>query len=466
MGSIEEFAQVTIDPAAAIPTLPDPGIAMFLSGTAYAGAGTGWNTGELARAYDNLTAVAADWGATTSEYLAGAAWFAQEPARKFIVGKLSVAPATKYIISYPQLVASTVYPLKVNGNVITPAATDGTPTGAEIATLQEALIDALAISGVTSTVVGSTLEIDATAGKQLYVELTDANGVDYGPGGLNYMAMKVTGADPATPVATQIGNIRVVQDSWYFLLNPFLGEAYCHAIAAYLLSIDQKCLLQVDPTSGAAVDAVGLPATDLGFDLKGLSNSRAAVFYSHKPVAFLDAAAGGSRAGRTPGTYTFGFASLKGIPATKITDTHRTNLKAKNINWYEGYGSLADGSDAIASLQQGKVASGMWLDERVYRDSLRARLQVAAYGLLTRAGAAGGKVRGDDKGILSMYGALRDIFEEDVKSGALTSYTLTPPLQKNRTQADKDARICGDFQFTAVYSSAIHKVTIRGAVTV
>lgn len=465
MGSTDEFAQVTIDPSAAIPTVPDPGIALGLSGTAYSGAGTGWNTGELWRAYSSTTALAVDWGATTPEYLMGAAWFAQSPARRYIVGKLSVAPVTKYTITFTQLLNSTVYALKVNGNVVS-VTSDGTATRAEIAAAMELIIDALAITGVTSTTVGDTLEIDATAGVHLYVELADANGLDYGPGDKNYLAMKVTGADPATAIATQLANIRLQQDSWYFLLTPYLGEAFVAATAAYLLSLGKKCLVVTDPSSGAVLDAVGLPATDLGFDLKGLSNSRAAVFYHHAPVQMGAAAVAGSRAGRTPGTYTFAFADLLGITASKLNDTHRTNLKAKNINWYEGYGSLSDGSDAIAKLMQGKVASGMWMDERVYRDSLEARLQVAAFALLAAAGSAGGKVRGDDKGILSMYGALREVFEDDVRSGALTSYTLTPPLQKNRTAQDKADRICGDFQFTAVYSSAIHKVTIRGAVTV
>lgn len=471
MGSIDEFAKVTVEAASATPTLPDPGIAACLGPTQYAGAGTGWNTAEKWRAYDDLDAVGEDFSSTKPEYLDAAAWFAQEPARKFVVLKMTDPPALRYTIAVRQTVASTYYAFTINGTLFF-YTSDSAPTSSddEVVTGLKAYYDAHAISGVTCTLIGSAaskkLQFVATAGLFFYPELVDSNGVDYGPGGLDYLALDATTAEPSTTMATQIAAHRLQQDSWYYLFNPFPGLALNEAIAAYLLSLGKKCLIAQDPGSGAVNDAVALPATDLGYVLKGLSNNRAAVIYHPIPVEMADAAMAGSRAGRTPGTYTFAFAKLLGRSSIRLTDTQRTNLKAKNINWYEGYGSLADGSDADARLQQGKTAGGMWLDERVYRDSLAARLEVAAFTLLARAGDAGLKVRGDDKGILSMYGALRVVFEEDVKSGALTSYTLTPPLQKDRSAQDKADRICGDFQFEAVYSSAIHKVTIRGAVTV
>ncbi len=169
-----------------------------------------------------------------------AAWFAQTPSpESFQIGKLTVPPVTKVVITFTQLLNSTIYAMRVNGNTVS-TTSGGSATRAAIAAALELLIDALAISGITSTTVGDTLEIDATAGKYLYVDLLNAAGLDYGPAGKNYIAMEYEAADPATAIATQLASIRMERDNWYWCITPNPGQAFVQAIGAYFLSSGAK----------------------------------------------------------------------------------------------------------------------------------------------------------------------------------------------------------------------------------
>jgi hypothetical protein len=111
------------------------------------------------------------------------------------------------------------------------------------------------------------------------------------------------------------------------------------------------------------------------------------------------------------------------------------------------------------------VASGKYIDEVRLEYALEANLQAEVASLLKNASPQ--KIEGNDLGIQKIYGAVIAVFDRMTGPGrAFSSYTVTVPLQKNRSSADKAARNLSGFEFEAVPTSAIHTVkSIKGFIT-
>ena len=464
-GDLSRFLSVTRSTSLTRPAQVGFGTACILSGTTYAGAGTGWSTSELTRTYADMDEVDDDWGASTPEYLAAQAYFAGDnPPDEVVIGKFGTAPALKYSIGVASGANSTIYRFTVNGTRVTYTSDSSyLSTDDEIVTGLKAAFDALAISGITSSLTGSAqskrLQLLGDAGVYFHVSLHDTDGVNFGPGAgaLGRLNMLVQTAEPSPAVATQIANIRAQNDDWYALINPYPGLPINTAIATYIEG-KEKFFLALEPSTDA-ITAVLSGATDLPAALKSLSFSDSMVLYHGKPVQFADAAWLGLMLPTNPGTDNWAWGTLTGVDPTALSSTHIDNLEDKNGNYYQEVGGYKVTWD-------GKTADGTFADFTRWYAKLvqRWREEVAA----TLKAASPGKVPQSDKGIQVVYGALFSVIDTEADIEAiepLDDTSLIAPLFANISAGNRAARIMSGFEANLVYTGATNTVALTVKIT-
>ncbi len=459
-GDLSRFVSVTRSTSLTRPAQVGFGTGLILSGTTYAGAGTGWSTSELTRTYADMDEVDDDWGSTTPEYLAASAYFASDnPPDEVVIGKYSAAPALKYSIGVASGANSTVYRFTVNGTRVTYTSDSSyLSTADEIVTGLQAAFDALAISGITSSLTGSStakrLQLLGTAGIYFHVSLHDTDGVNYGPGAgaLGRLDMLVQTAEPGTTVATQIANIRAENDDWYALINPYPGLPINTAIAAYIEG-KEKFFLALEPSTDM-ITAVLAGATDLAAAFRTASYSDSMVLYHGYPVQFADAAWLGLMLPTEPGTDNWAWGSLTGVSPSALTSTHVDNIEDKNGNHFQEIGGYRVTWD-------GHTGAGTFADFERWYAKLRQRWREEAVALM--ANASPGKVPQNDRGIQLVYGALFSVLqhEADIEAiEALDNESLIAPRYDDISSADRASRLLSGYEAHLVYTGATNTVAV------
>jgi hypothetical protein len=416
---------------------------------------------EFSRLYDGVDGLAADWVAGTPARIFGDAVLGQELVPDGVrVGRLTVGPVTIYDVIVVQTLASIVYRMRVSGQEVE-ITTDAAPTSSpdEVVTALKTEIDALAISGLTTTLEGvsgsKTLRLTFAAGTYGYASLKDSSGFDFGPHGRNQLALEARTADPGTSMSDQLTAIKLEKDDFFFVVNPYPGSGITTAIATWCAA-NKKRLIQADPTSAIATVADSI-ATDIAKTLKTASQRAAAILYHPEPVQAADAAWVGGSAPTEPGSSTWAYRTLAGADTVLLTPTQRTNILDKNANAYYEAGGFP-------LTFEGKLADGTYIDADITALALESRLQAAVAGLIK--GAAPLKIEGNDRGIQQIYGAAKTVFDSMTGPGrAFSSYTLTMPKQANRSAADKAARRVSGFEYEAIYTGATHTVVMKGFIT-
>lgn len=202
-----------------------------------------------------------------------------------------------------------------------------------------------------------------------------------------------------------------------------------------------------------------LSVSDIAYKLKTEAMERTAVLYHAAPASgndYPDAAWMGEGFPFNPGTSTWAFKTLAGIAVDNI-GLKEVALKGKNCNFYESIGG-------VNITQEGKVASGEWIDIIIGTDWIEARLREAVYGTLVN----NRKVPYDDNGITMEEGIVRGVLSEAANAGIIQadSIVVTVPKYADISQADKVARKLPAIRFTALYLGAFHAVSIDGTISI
>ena len=157
---------------------------------------------------------------------------------------------------------------------------------------------------------------------------------------------------------------------------------------------------------------------------------------------------------------------LAGITYDKLSETEFNAIKGKNGNTYELFRN-------IAITQNGKVASGEWIDVIRFRDWLEEEIKVRVFNVLINRD----KLPYTDGGIAVIEAALRSALEEGQRRGGIApteytetgeenlGFTISVPLASNIDPNTKASRILQDVRFTARLAGAIHATEIRGRFT-
>ena len=201
-------------------------------------------------------------------------------------------------------------------------------------------------------------------------------------------------------------------------------------------------------------------STDLASVLKLANRNRSAVVWHATPAGgadYIDAAWMGEGFPYEPGTSTWAYKTLNGVTPDTLLPSQETALKNKNCNYYMTVGG-------VSITQEGKVASGEYIDIIIGTDWIEARLREAVYSALVN----NRKIPYDDTGIAMIEGLVKGVLNEAASKGILQadSIAVTVPKYADIPQADKLARKLPDVKFSALYQGAIHSVTINGTISV
>ena len=201
-------------------------------------------------------------------------------------------------------------------------------------------------------------------------------------------------------------------------------------------------------------------STDLASVLKLANRNRSAVVWHATPAGgadYIDSSSMGEGFPYEPGTSTWAYKTLNGVTPDTLLASQETALKNKNCNYYITFGG-------VSITQEGKVASGEYIDIIIGTDWIEARLREAVYSALVN----NRKIPYDDTGIAMIEGLVKGVLNEAASKGILQadSIAVTVPKYADIPQADKLARKLPDVKFSALYQGAIHSVTINGTISV
>lgn len=405
------------------------------------------------KTYSDAVTAATDFPAvaTNGIGLALAAFFAQRPnPGSVIVGRLSAQPTKLFTIT-PTALDYAVYTVKVNGQTATYTA-DGTASAAEIVANLKTQIDALSVTGLTTTDHSTYLTLSGTNWYSL--ENYSAQVVGGGP-----MAIKETTANTigSGTIQTELDAIRAAGDTFFGVVTIDHSDVIIEGVAAWE-STNSKMGIH-----SSQDDEVGTSSSsDVASSLKTSTRENTMVIWHHQPHSFPEVALFCQMLTQTPGKRKAYFKSLVGIASSNayMTATMIQYFKAKNVTWY----------DTLFGLNRtfgGKVASGEWFE--VIFGALYYTIQFQSAIWAVGANDPDG-VEFDNAGILKMVSAIQKVVEEAINPGNYLKLDLTRwptlgydigfPDESEVSDADLSARSLTNVVVNAAIAGGIYKTTL------
>ncbi|NEZ47783.1 DUF3383 domain-containing protein [Clostridium niameyense] len=179
----------------------------------------------------------------------------------------------------------------------------------------------------------------------------------------------------------------------------------------------------------------------------------------------LDAGMAGLALTRVPGSFTFKFKNIKGLTADSISNSSLQAIKSKNMNAYIRKFDVQD--LGTAQLDEGKVASGVYIDQVESRDWIQFRIENEIAKLLMTAE----KVPYSDLGIQMIVSAIDVALQDAFKNGVILGNSDNVPmfqityntLDKIHIEDRKERKLTG-IEFKYVEAGAVHEVYVTGSV--
>ncbi len=268
------------------------------------------------------------------------------------------------------------------------------------------------------------------------------------------MSNKQTHADPG--LATDLDAIAIEDNNWYCLLTNYNSEAYVEAAAAWVEA--QTKIYVFDDVNTDSITVSFSIGTDAGADLKALAPRRTAGTYYPSPARMNSASWAGRVLPIEPGGETWMFKTLALVTPTKLTTTHRNNLRARSMNWFQ----TVAGRNI---MQQGSTFDGNFLDVVRGLDWLEDDMTKAIFTTL----ASNDKVSFDDPGISTIENDIVASLDRAVQRRILRADPrpiVIVPLAADVSDSDKALRTLPDMTFSAELAGAVHKVIVAGTVSV
>jgi hypothetical protein len=373
------------------------------------------------------------------EYVAANAAFSQTPRPvQVAIGRRS---ADVVNLQVGQVVALTDYRVTINGTDFVYQAQVGN-TAADIA---EELVDLINAGSEPVTAAALTLgafSLTADVVNEAYSVSTSAR---------VSLVKPIVASDDIT---NDLIAISQENDDWYGLVITSRSTADVIEAATYIES-------RVKIFGTASDDLAILDATsesDIAYILKEGNFKRTFILYHNLAgVAYPEAAWFGRQFPVAPGSSTWAFKTLEGIPTVRMTQTQRTNVFNKNANTYESRGGAS-------ITREGKMSGNEWIDVVRGLDWLEARMTERIFQRLVNSP----KIPYTDAGVAIIEAEIRAQLDIAIEQGVIAldpAYVVTSPRVRNVNPNDKANRILPDINFTATLSGAIQTVTVRGRVS-
>lgn len=406
---------------------------------------------ERAREYSDPSAMLDD-GFTTSHpiYKKALIHFSQEPhPPTFVVGRRANLPTWKVKLTPKNVVEGFKYEFNVmspTGTTTAISTTNGASTSvaAICAQLQTPLN---AISGLTAVDNGTDVEVTADTAGAVWL-LT-------GIIGHRHLGIEVTHTAPN--IAADLAAVREDSDDWYGWCLDTNSEAEILAAAAANEAI-RRIFFAVTPDNGVPDSSdTGCIASQL---VAAAYDRTVLTYYGKASDGMLDAGWPGRCFPTGPGRITWAYKAVKGVAVDNLTDGEIINIHNKNCATHTEQAG-------VNVMQQGKVASGEWIDVIRLVDLIYARIQETLFGALVN----NDKIPYTQAGINQVYAGIDSVLSAETASeanplGGLSSYTISVPAIAGVPSADKIARALKNVTFQAYLSGAIHTMVINGRVSV
>ncbi|AUN19972.1 hypothetical protein RSJ22_00300 (plasmid) [Clostridium botulinum] len=255
-------------------------------------------------------------------------------------------------------------------------------------------------------------------------------------------------------VADLIGELNLLineHNNWYRLLCTDLDEKTIEGLSSWCEANEKMFYTQFN-TAEITVDLTEKNKTVLGFK-KERNNER------------LDAGMIGLALTRIPGSFTFKFKNIKGLTADIIPDSELQAIKSKNMNAYYKKFDVQD--LGTAQLDDGKVASGMYIDQVESRDWVKFRIENEIAKLLMTTE----KISYDNLGIQMVVAAVNVALNDAAKNkiilkndDGVPQFSVTYQTLDKIHIDDRKARRLTGIEFLYVEAGAIHEVGVTGSV--
>ena len=453
MASLDSIVTITITKDTATLSRVGFGLpAMLVYGTAQT---------ELAKLYGNIDEMitpAGPFAAESREIAIATAVFSQSPKPTGIVvlrrataplRDVTFTPVTDATAGKP--FANFAYSTKLGDGVNVPETftftTDVTPTVAEITAGLVALInaggiDVLATDGTTDFTVESAASPGglATAGIPFTAEVDRS-----------LITQAETTPDPG--IVPDLAAARQVNDDWYALVTDATGPAEIAALATAV-----GALKRVYIAESADDDVIGSGGGDIASTLQTAAHERTALFSHPKPHTSPAGAWVGVVLPNIPGSLTWKFKTLTGIDTIGYTTAEGSQLDGKAANYY----TIISG---LRITTEGVVASGEFLDTIRGLDQTAQLMQENVFRVLK----VNPKVSFTDPGIQLIVNEVEGVLDQKVADDFIAAdpaFVVDFPRASEVDTNTKALRTLPDISFTATLSGAVHKVELRGRVTV
>ncbi len=398
---------------------------------------------DRARVYTSAASVLLDFPAGGIVYKAAQDVFsAPQAPTQFVVGRRQVDSVNGSVTTATQ---GAVYSITVDGTVFSYTA-PASPTPTSVVTALIGLYNATPVTGVTAT---DHLNGTFTIGVSV---LGTAWSI------VSSSTVTLTNVTPTETWPTAISSVYAANNLWYCFGTDSHLVADIEAIAA--VAETMKVLYGYstqDPTVGTT------STTDIASVLKASSYTRTfGLWNATADTNFPEFSWIGAACTATPGSNTWAYKALAGIPVDTLSETFTTYASApttgKNISTYETIGGLN-------VTVGGYVASGEFIDVMIFVDWLQSTMKSRLFFRLANAP----KIPYTSSGATALEAEIRGVLNDGITAGGLSSSpapTVFMPLVSGVSNTLKATRTYSGITFNATLAGAIHYVGISGTVTI
>jgi len=259
----------------------------------------------------------------------------------------------------------------------------------------------------------------------------------------------VEGAETVGDALTAISE---ENDDWYALALTSRVEADQEAAAAYIQSEAKICGL-----GSAEANILSATTPNIANTLFDNSYSRSYSFYNAEAATkYPECAWFGRVLPALPGSITWKFKTLSGIIPDALSGTARTNIRNVKGNYYNRIGG-------VSIAEEGWMGDGSFIDEIRGVDFIKARMQEAIYARLVNLPKVPYTNAGADIIVNEMEAVLKLSESQGILVPGLS--VVTKPNVRDLPFNDKATRNLPNLTFRAILQGAVHRIEIRGVVT-
>lgn len=391
---------------------------------------------ERARVYTSMNAVSEDFDSTDKAYIAAQAMFGQElTPSQIVIGRRQIPSFT---VNVSTVANNTTYTLVISDEVYS-YVSDADATAIEIADGLKSVYDGSPLAGITITD-----NMDGT--------FVVASTVDW-----SFSVSANMTAAAAASTETWVEALDAVSDAnnmWFGLTTETHQTADVLALAAAI-----EARKKIYGVSTSSADVITSSTTDIASQLKTLGYDKTFIIYSSgADTQYPECGLMAYQLQEQPGSNTWAYKDIAGVPSDKLTGTATQNLLNKNVISFEEVGGAR-------VTTEGKMVGGEFIDVMVFALWLEARMTERIWFRLVNSK----KIPYTAAGATIIESEIRAQLAEGVRVGGIAPAPAFQVFVPNVLSVEPNlraSRILEGITFEARLAGAIHKVKIRGTVTV